>query len=137
MRVRLALLLALLLLGSCALVPDQALIPVPPEKVGTWIRRGLETPDPATAPDSVHDLHPLSWVRAAYYRDGTLIEASAYGFRAETSALEARQRWQPEEQAAVFLRGPVFVVCTSRGPQPGAPEEFARQLEMAWFNSPR
>lgn len=129
--------LAALALGACAGVPRRALIPVPPERAGGWIRRGLETPDPARAPEPMRTLDATVWIRAAYFRDGLGIEVSAYGFKTQGDVAEARRRWPPRDGAYCFVRGLVLVICTSENADTETVTEFAAPLEAAWFGSGR
>jgi hypothetical protein len=127
--------LAALALGACAGVPQRALIPVPPERAGGWIRRGLETPAAAEAPEPMRALEPSAWIRAAYYRADQGIEVSAYGFQRQGDVAEARRRWQPRDGAYAFVRGLVLVICTSDNADTETVTEFAGPLEAAWFGS--
>ena len=137
MRRGVALALATLALGACAGVPQRALIPVPPERSGAWIRRGLETPAAADAPEPMRRLQPQAWIRAAYYRGELGIEVSAYGFQSTTDAAEAKRNWQPRDGASSFVRGLILVVCTSQNADTETVTEFAGPLEAAWFGSGR
>jgi hypothetical protein len=129
--------LAVLALGACMGVPQRALIPVPPERIGDWIRRGLETPAAAGVPEPMRSLQPRAWIRAAYYRGDLGIEVSAYGFHSSANAAEAQRLWQPREGACAFVRGLVLVVCTSQNADTETVSEFAGPLEAAWFGSER
>jgi len=132
-----AIAVAALALGACAGVPQRALIPVPPERAGDWIRRGLETPAAAGAPEPIARLDPQAWIRAAYYREEIAIEVSAYGFHSPAGAAEARRKWQPRDGACAFVRGLVLVVCTSDNADTETVTAFAGPLEAAWFGSGR
>ncbi len=132
-----AIALAALALGACTGVPQRPLIPIPPERAGGWIRRGLETPAASGAPEPMRRLQPRAWIRAAYYRGDLGIEVSAYGFQAPAGAAEALRRWQPREGACAFVRGLVLVICTSGNADTETVSEFAGPLEVAWFGSGR
>ncbi len=129
--------LAALALGACSGVPRRALIPVPPERVGGWIRRGLETPAAADAPEPMRALEATAWVRAAYFRDSLGIEVSAFGFKSQGDAAEAQRRWPPRDGACVFVRGLVLVICTSEDAGTETVAQFAGALEAAWFGKGR
>gem|GEM_PF-2528044 len=115
----------------------RALIPVPPESAGGWIRRGLDTANAAAAPEPMHSLNARAWVRARYFREQMSVEVNAYGFEASAGALEAAQRWNPYDRATVILRGPVLVVCSSVDVSGEDLRTFAKTLEAAWFGSAR
>jgi len=129
--------LAALALGACTGVPRRALIPVPPERVGGWIRRGLETPAAADAPEPMRALKATAWVRAAYFRDSLGIEVSAFGFSSQGGAAEAQRRWPPRDGACAFVRGLVLVICTSEDAGTETVAEFGGALEASWFGNGR
>jgi hypothetical protein len=124
-----------LALCACQGVPQRVLVPVPPESAGGWVRRGLETPDAADAPEPMHSLHAKAWVRARYFREHMSVEVNAFGFEAAAGALESAQRWRAYDRAVVSLRGRIFIVCSSIDAGPGNLREFVRSLEAAWFGS--
>lgn len=126
-----------LALCACRSVPQKLLIPVPPETAGDWVRRGLETPDLAGAPEPMHSLRPKAWVRAGYFRAQIAVQVEAFGFDSPAGALESAQKWHSNEGAVVSLRGPVFLVFSSTSVDRDDLLEFAGTLEAAWFGSAR
>lgn len=65
------------------------------------------------------------------------MEVDAFGFASSAGALESAQKWRAYDGAAVFLRGQVFVVCSSIDAGRAPLLEFSRNLEAAWFGSTR
>lgn len=122
---------------ACQRVPQRVLVPVPPETAGGWVRRGLETPDVADAPEPMSSLRAKAWVRARYFREHMSVEVNAFGFEASTDALESAQEWRAYDHAVVFLRGQVFIVCSSIDAGRDNLQQFAGNLEAAWFGSTR
>lgn len=137
MRRRCALGWTALALCACLRVPQKLLIPVPPETAGSWVRRGLETPDVAGAPEPMHSLRPKAWVRAGYYRERMSIQAEAFGFDSPAGALESAQKWHSYEGAVASLHGQIFLVCSSSDIDHDELQMTARTLEAAWFGSGR
>ena len=124
-------------LCACRAVPQKLLIPVPPETVGEWVRRGVETPDLAEAPEPMHSLRPKAWVRAGYFHERTSVQVEAYGFDSPAGALESAQKWHASEGAVVSLRGQIFLVCSSKDLDQEDLRQVARTLEAAWFENAR
>ena len=137
MRRGVAIAVAALALGACTAVPQRPLIPVPPERSGDWIRRGLETPAAANAPEPMSRFRPQAWIRAAYYRGELGVEVSAYGFQSMSDAEEARRNLPARDGAYAFTRGVILVVCTSQNADTETVTAFAGPLEAAWFGSAR
>ena len=137
MRRAAAIALAALTISACTAVPQRALIPIPPERTGDWIRRGIETPAAADAPAPMSRFQPQAWIRAAYYRRDLGIEVSAYGFQSTTEAAEVRRSLPARDGVFVFVRGLVVVVCTSQNADTETVKAFAGPLEAAWFGSVR
>lgn len=137
MRRRCALASIAFALCACGSVSQKLLIPVPPETMGDWARRGLETPDVAGAPEPMNSLRPKVWVRAGYFRDGMSVQVQAFGFGSPAGALESAQKWHSYEGAVVSLRGQIFLVCSSTNIDREELQEFTRTLEAAWFGSRR
>ena len=137
MRRRCALGVLALALCACQGLPRKLLIPVPPETVGAWVRRGLETPDVADAPEPMRSLRPKAWVRAGYFRNRMSVHVEAFGFDSTAGALESAQKWHSHEGAAVSLRGQIFLVYSSSDFDQDDLQETARVLEAAWFGSAR
>jgi hypothetical protein len=126
-----------LALCACQGVPQKLLIPVPPETAGEWVRRGVETPDAAGAPEPMHSLRPKAWVRAGYFRAQISVQVEAFGFDSPAGALESAQKWHSYEGAVVSLRGQIFLVYSSSDLDHDDLQEFARTLEAAWFGNAR
>ena len=119
----------------CQVVPQTALAPVPSESVGGWSKRGLESSVVATAPEPMRSLHPKSWMRVIYMRERMAMQVDSFGFASSAAALESAQTWRSNHGAAVFLRGQVFMVCTSIDAGRAPLLTFSRNLEVAWFAS--
>ena len=126
-----------LTLSACRELPQKLLIPVPPETVREWVRRGVETPDAASAPEPMRSLRPKSWVRAGYFHARRSVQVEAFGFDSSAGALEAAQKWHFREGAVVRLRGQIFLVFSSNEFDQDELRETARILEAAWFASGR
>jgi hypothetical protein len=137
MRRRCALGSMALALCACRGVSRRALIPVPPETAGGWVRRGLETLDVAGAPEPMRSLRPTAWVRAGYFRERISVQVEAFGFDSPAGALESAQKWHSYEGAVVRLRGQILLVYSSSNVDREDMLEFSRTLEAVWFGSVR
>ena len=137
MRRRCALAAIALTLCGCQFVSRRVLVPVPPETAGAWVRRGLETANPADAPEPMRTLRPEAWVRATYYHEREAIEVNAYGFKSSAQALESAQKWQASERAVVSLRGSIFIVYSSLDANRDELRTFMRGMEEGWFGRGR
>lgn len=126
-----------LALCACRAVPQKLLIPVPPETAGQWVRRGVETPDTAGAPEPMRGLRPKAWVRAGYYHGRTSVQVEAFGFGSPAGALESAQKWHSHEGAVVSLRGQIFLIFSSSDVSNEDLRQIARTLEAAWFGNVR
>jgi hypothetical protein len=126
-----------LALCACRQVPQKLLIPVPPEIVGGWVRRGLETMDVAGAPEPLRSLRPKAWLRAGYFRERMSVQAEAFGFDSMAGALESAQKWHSYAGTVASLHGQVFLIYSSENVDPDVLQEFARTMEAAWFGSAR